>query len=1177
MPMTNDQRLAAESRGGSRLVSAAAGSGKTTVLVERLLRLVDEGADIDELCVVTYTRAAAGDLRSKILRKLNERIAADPGNRHLRRQPELCSRAFIGTIDSICGRFLRENVRLAGLRPDFKVAEPDRAEAILRSALEKVLEDTYARADELPGFRALADTFGGGRDDRKLEDLVIRLHDTLQSHEHPRQWLAEQKRALAVSAAADVGETRWGALLLGNIRRQADFRARRLRGLIAEMERNGNATGAASWGVSMAASAAGLEALAAAAGNWDDAAAAARAVEFPPPKGYKKADDPDPDRTEEIKGIRNKCKDWVKKAVEGTFDASSAELAAEMEAARPAMEALLDLTERLLDAFDREKRRQNVVDFSDQEHLMLDLLEDEGNGLAASLSGRFLEVLVDEYQDVNRCQDRLFTLLSDNGRKLFMVGDVKQSIYRFRMADPTIFLEKYGEWADATEENKRSAAPLRIFLRENFRSSPEILAAANHVFGNIMSRELGELDYDENAALRNGRDVPCGARVELALISPPEAAGDDGGDGAAERPDRVRAEADYVARKIRGLVDGGARVSCDGGSRPADWGDIAILLRSNRGADRIFHAALTRLGIPAVTQQGSSFFESLEITMLLSYLTVIDNPRQDVPLISVLRSPLFGFRADDLAAVRAGRNGMDFWSALVLAAETQPKCAAFVNELEACRALAADLSVSALLERICGRSDLFALLASMPDGESRRENVYRLLDYARQFEQDGYRGVFRFVAWMARLRERGEGPQTGNVEQGKAVRIISIHHSKGLEYPIVFLAGTGKGFNLKDLSQPVLLHREYGLGGRVIRNDLGISWPSLAWRAIREQLKTEALSEEMRVLYVAMTRAVNRLYITCSVSDAEALRKKAEMDAVSPLPPELLADDGSVGAWLVRAAALDENGPIRLVTVAGTEAPDTPAEAPAAPESAPAAAEAPAAGTLEGPGWAYPWQAAVELPSKVTPSSLHGRDEPDADSREMFPEFTRSAPLRRPEPGGKAAPLTGAERGTAWHAALQFIDLAAAQTADGAAAELRRLAERGHLTAEQAACVDPERIRAFAVSDIGRRILAADEARREFRFSLLVPAEAYFDVPAGDELLMQGIVDCCIREGESVTVIDYKTDAVTEETVGERAAFYAPQIRAYAAALRRIFGLPVRECVLYFLALSKEVSVPPEL
>ncbi len=1177
MEMTNDQNLAAESRGSSRLVSAAAGSGKTTVLVERLLRLVDEGADIDKLCVVTYTRAAAGDLRSKILKKLNERIAADPGNRHLRRQPELCSRAFIGTIDSICGRFLRENVRLAELRPDFKVVEPERAEAILRSALEKVLEETYAQADSLPGFRALADTFGGGRDDRKLEELVVRLHNTLQSHEHPRQWLAEQKSALTVSADADVGETRWGTLLLKNIQRQAAFRARRLRALTDEMEQKGNATGAASWGVSMTASAKGLEALAAAAGcgNWDAAAAAARAVEFPTPKGYKKADDRDPDRTEEIKGIRNKYKDWVRKAVEGTFDASSAELAAEMEAARPAMEALLDLTQRLMTAFENEKRRQNVVDFSDQEHMMLDLLEDKSNGLAASLSGRFLEVLVDEYQDVNRCQDRLFTLLSDNGRKLFMVGDVKQSIYRFRMADPTIFLEKYGEWADASQENKFSTAPLRIFLRENFRSSPEILDAANHVFENIMSGELGELDYDENAALRKGRDVPCGARVELALISPPETADEDGGDGAAERPDRMRAEADCVARKIRDLVDGGVRVSCESGSRPADWGDVAILLRSNRGADRIFHAALTALGIPAVTQQGSSFFESLEITMLLSYLAVIDNPRQDVPLISVLRSPLFGFRADDLAAVRTGRSGMDFWSALVLAAETQPKCAAFVDELEACRALAADLSVSSLLERICGRSDLFALLASMPDGETRRENVYRLLDYARQFEQDGYRGVFRFVAWMARLRERGEGPQTGNVEQGKAVRIISIHHSKGLEYPIVFLSGTGKSFNLQDLNRPVLLHREYGLGGRVIRNDLGISWPSLAWRAIREQLKTEALSEEMRVLYVAMTRAVNRLYITCSVADGEALRKKAEQDKISPLPPELLSEDRSMAMWLVRAAVLKEDGPIRLTLCSGEERSGEPA--PAAPEAMPAAADICEAGRLEGPGWTYPWQAAVELPSKITPSSLHGRDEPDSESLEMFHEYSQPAPPRRPEPGRKSAPLTGAERGTAWHAALQFIDLAAAQTADGAAAELRRLTERGHLTPEQAACIDPAGICAFAASGIGKRILAADEARREFRFSLLVPAEDYFPVPGGDELLVQGIVDCCIREGETVTVIDYKTDAVTEETVGERAAFYAPQIRAYAAALRRIFGLPVRECVLYFPALSKEVSVPPEL
>ncbi|MBQ3276676.1 MAG: UvrD-helicase domain-containing protein, partial [Oscillospiraceae bacterium] len=806
MPLTPYQELAAGSRGGGRLVSAAAGSGKTMVLVERLMRHVDDGADIDDFLVVTYTRAAAGELRSRILKGLNDRIAADPASRRLRRQTELVSRAGIGTIDSLCGRFLRENAHLAGIAPDFKVAEQDRAETIRAAVMERVMEALYVSLPEDEGMRALVDSFGAGRDDRRLSELVLRLHAAVQSHPDPSRWLSEQTAALHAPPGTDAGETEWGKYLLSRTAAQAEYWAGRMEALLREMSLPVHEKLNACYADSVVETAASLRALAgAAAAGWEKVRQALPVVFPRPTRGYR-GDDP---LMERLKNTRDDCRAAMKKTG-NVFAAGSEELLAERERSAPALEALLRLTMSLDRAYAAEKKRQGVVDFSDQEHMVLRLLEDEQNGLAAALSARYAEVLVDEYQDVNACQDRLFYHLSDHGRKLFMVGDVKQSIYRFRLADPTIFLDKYDRWPDVTPELP-AGEPGRILLRENFRSRREVLEAANHVFRNIMSPALGEMRYDADAALVCGGELPPGggAPIEMTVLTLPE--GEEDG-----RPDKIALEAEFVAGQIRALVDGGAMVTGKDGLRRADWGDFAILLRSHKNAAVRYRAELEKLGIPAVAQQGGGFFRSLEVTVLLSLLSVIDNPRQDVPLIAALRSPLFGFTADDLAAVRARDKDADFYTALTLAAADSEKCAGFLRELEGYRSVAADLSVEALLGRICDRASLFALLSAMPDGAARRENVQLLMDYARQFELDGYRGVFPFVAWMRRLEQRGEEPRTGDTERRRAVQIISIHHSKGLEYPIVFLAGTGKKFNKQDTMAPVLIHPRLGVGGKVV-------------------------------------------------------------------------------------------------------------------------------------------------------------------------------------------------------------------------------------------------------------------------------------------------------------------------------------------------------------------------
>ena len=1177
MPLTEHQELAAESRGGGRLVAAAAGSGKTKVLVERLMRYVDRGANIDDFVVITYTRAAAGELRSRILSALNERIARDPANRRLRRQTELACRASIGTIDSLCGRILRENTHLAGISPDFRVMDAQRAEELRKTVLDHVLDGLYDRLDDDPGAKALVDSFGAGRNDDKLAELVVRVHDAVQSHPDPEAWLSEQRKALAVPVGEDAGQNEWGKYLLDRTAMEAEYWAGRIDDVIAELAVSEDEKLKKAYYNSLCDGSDQLHALKdAAAAGWD-AARAASAIKFP--RSVYRGDDVA--AKERILAVRDPCKKMCE-VWKSRFADSSETLLAEIASTRPAMDALLSLTMELDRAYAAEKRRQGLCDFSDQEHMVLRLLKDKENGLAASLSARYAEVLVDEYQDVNACQDALFALLSDGGKKLFMVGDVKQSIYRFRLADPTIFLQKYESWNNITPVTPEGE-PGRILLQDNFRSRPEVLDAANHVFRSIMSHRLGEIEYDDAAELRSGRPFPegAGAKAELVLLQPPikededpdaDAEDTDGGD-ISQRPDKVRMEARYVASRIRQMVDSHEKVTTDDNTvRDCTYGDFAILLRSNVNIAPRYTDALAELGIPSVSQQGGGFYRSTEITALLSMLAVIDNPRQDVALIAALRSPLFGFTADELSAIRAADKKSDFYTALCLRAEEDTHCAEFLAQLSELRAVAQDISVEALLERVCDKTDLYALLAAMPNGDARRENVHILADFARQFEQEGYRGLFRFVQWMKQLAESGEEPRTGSLESRDAVQIVTIHRSKGLEYPIVFIASAGKQFNLRDSKEPVLIHPKLGVGGKVIDTNRGITYPTIAWRALSEKKKEEALSEEMRVLYVAMTRPKDRLIITATWADVNGTLAKLREGLTSPVSPELLRKDTSYSKWLARAALLSENmgeqNPLPYhVVYLGKDEPEkiAPPEEPA-----PDAAEcAEFTAVLD---WNYPYAWAEELPSKITASALEGTDaDPDAENIAPAPKRRRS--FRMPSFGKKDAPLTGTAKGVAVHTVLQFIDYSRVETPEGVQSEIDRLLAAGHITPAQAASVEPERICTLFASPIGQRILHADEVWRELRFSMLTPAERVFAVPAGEEVLLQGVADCCIREGDSLTVVDYKTDFVTEETLAERAAEYAPQIRAYAAALERLLKKPVREGVLYFLRTGQSVAV----
>ncbi len=1154
---TPSQLEAMTARGCALLVSAGAGSGKTKVLTERVLRAVcdsEHPADLDSFLVISFTRAAAGELRGRLMEELAARLAADPGNQRLRRQSALLPRAQIGTIHSFCAQLLRENCQAAGLSPDFRILDEERADTMKAAALDRVLESCYADPESLPGFLVLADTAGEGRDDRNLADLVLTLHSRMQCHARPALWAARQT-ALLSAPFADAGDTPWGKELLDWAAGLTEYYAAELEALIPQMEVDERVY--AAYADHFGALADQLRELARRFRmGWDKAA---EALPFAAPRLPSLVKPPELEIVDRAKAARKRCLDGIKK-IAAVFAAPSEQVLREMARTAPAMQALLQLTLRFDAAYAADKRSRGLADYADLEHFAAALLTDEDDAptpLARSLSARYTEIMVDEYQDVSRVQDAIFRALSDGGKKLFLVGDVKQSIYRFRLADPEIFNEKFRAFANADPAEAR-----RILLRENFRSRPEILDGANAVFSLCMSRELGDVEYNREAALVQGAAWYEGAvpKPELLLLRLPEGDGEDS-------PDKTAFEAACVARRIRALVESGARVTVPGGTRPMEYGDVAILLRSANNVGGIYRQALLDEGIPVGKAQGSGFFTSVEISTLLSVLTLLDNPHKDIPLIAVLRSAAFGFTPDELTEIRVADKDADLYTALEKAAEGNEKCRDFLTRLSDLRAACADLSAAQIVWEIMERFDLLALVSAMPDGRQRRENLMAFVTLSEGFEATGYRGLHRFALWVQALAEKGQEPAAGGAS-ASAVQILSIHKSKGLEFPVVFLCDTARRFNQSERAETVLVHPELGLGPRVVDLEKRVRYPSLARRAISLRQARETLSEEMRLLYVALTRAKERLFVTAAFKDPEKELEKLRPLARAPMAPQTLSACGSMAGWMM-SACLADGGEHVALSVENGQSPETAAEreTPAVPADEAAAAE-----LRRRLSFVYPHGEAVALPSKVTATELKGREEADADADALVKPTSFS--FRMPQLGTGERPLTAAERGVATHLVLQYMDFSLGRSREGIKREIERLCTARFLSPREAEAVNVSAIERLFASPLGKRMLAAEEPLREFRFSLLLDAENLYPGTRGEELLLQGVVDCCLKEEDGLVIIDYKTDRVkTGEEIAARAAHYRGQLTAYAAALSRILGMPVKECVLFFLQPGKAVSL----
>lgn len=1179
--LTLSQRQAVTVRDRGILVSAGAGSGKSHVLVERLKsRILDDGRDIDSFIIITYTKAAAAELKGKISDALADELEKNPASSVLRRQAALLGKARISTIHSCCASLLRENCSLLNgkLSPDFKIADEERMSEMKAQVLNRVLDACYNKLDLVPDFELLVDMLNNGRDDSGLMDLVLDLHTKMQTHPRPAQW-AEKQEELLKAESEDPGETPWGIAELENVASIAGYWTAvydECLEMISTDELISTKYGPV---FSDERNALALLARKAAEGDWRGTAAGIPV--FGKLSPVKK--DYNPEISGYVKKRRDACKAAIKKIT--LFNIPDDILMKDLRSSCRAMTALLKLTLLFDGEFIKEKRGFNLVDYSDLEHLAAELLtENDGSPteLARDLSRKYTEILVDEYQDVSRVQETIFHALSDGGKKLFAVGDVKQSIYRFRLADPAIFTEKYKKFP--VYEDGSSEEHVKILLRENFRSRAEILDCANAVFSAEMSAQLGDIEYDNGASLvlgNTGYTVDGRDRTpELMLLELPKTEKGD------EVPDKVALEAAFIAEKIRGLVESRSLIIQDGKEqRPALYGDIAVLVSRANAVSSVYRREFSARGVPLAVDTGSAFYDSPEISTVISFLDIISNPHKDIPLLAVLRSPLFGFTADDLAGIRACCFGTDFYTALCRAAqnedvEARAKCLDFTGKLDALRALAADMPLSDLLWTLYNTCDALAVYGAMEDGAQRRANLISFTDTAESFESTGYKGLYRFVKWLQRVRKSDKSP--GKAVHGGAVTYMTIHKSKGLQFPVVFLCDTAHGFNDNDSRQTVQVHAELGLGARLTDRSRGISYPTLAHRAIINRSKREDRSEQMRLLYVALTRAEEYMFISGACPDISKLKEKVEPALSVPMEPEALLGWNNPLLWLLAAAELSggklKKGEYRL------EAPESLPAAPAAEPGEIIPAEAVSAESAllqESLSFTYPHKAAEALPSKLTATGIKGLREADFECGELDvpdrqTEFRSDFSLPAAAGTGSSPDISPIMRGNATHLVLQYGCLENMRDTAGTEAEIRKLAEAGILTPDMQEAVNREAICRLLNSGTGKRLLSAVSVRREFRFSVLRDAsEFYGESCEGEQILLQGAVDCLFEEDDgTITILDYKTDRVfSDAAVAERAEMYKPQLEAYHSAVSGIFRKPVKQCIICFLESSRECVI----
>ena len=1278
---TSKQQEVIDSRNRNLLVSAAAGSGKTAVLVERIIQMISEGdrpLDIDQLLVMTFTNAAAAEMRERIGAAVEQKLKERPEDEHLWLQAALIPQAQITTIDSFCLNIIRSHYNSLDIDPAFRMGDEGELSLLRGDCMGEMLENCYDEADA--EFARFVEHFGRGKSDRGIEDVILQAWQFSQSHPWPGEWLASCQKELEEESILEMEESPWMVFLMEDVARQME----ELSGQLGEaLQVCLEEKGPLAYEPMLISDRSKIEAIgrAAATGSFEALYNSLQNMSFGRLASIR-SKDIDGDKKAFVSACRDRVKKAVAKCRELYGQQSPQEVVESMRGTRRVIRELLRLTGMFDQAYRDAKRERNVLDFNDLEHLALEVLyvrEENGNGeervsrlpsqVADELSRQYEEILVDEYQDSNYVQEALITSISRERfgyPNVFMVGDVKQSIYRFRLARPELFMDKY-------EKYSRESGPYQMIeLQQNFRSRESVLTSVNDVFYQIMTKNLGGITYTPETALYPGAkfeevsgktvldpEADAGksgsreaAPVSLKAGTPTELLLVDTGADTLRQLDEdsldytaKELEARLIAGRIRQLVseDQGILVwdKSRGGYRRARYGDMVILLRSMSGWSEVFVNVLMNEGIPAFAQTRTGYFNTVEVETILSLLSVVDNPMQDIPLAAVMRSPIVGMDDEEMAWMMAvykrnSKKGQDRgvygawklwleegWITVGLsgipvktAHSLSFKSRRLSVLMERLRGEARHLPIHELLYRVYRESGYYDYVSAMPAGETRRANLDMLVEKAAAYESTSYKGLFHFVRYIEKLKkfdtDFGEASVAG--EQDNTVRIMSIHKSKGLEFPVVFLAGLGKRFNKQDAYGQILLDADLGAAADFLDLELRVKAPTLKKQALKRRTELETMGEELRVLYVAMTRAKEKLIMTAADKSLENKLGKWKDIPLSQgqLPYTILASANSCLDWLLMAqpaipASHMEMRQIQVKDLIGEEITRQIIRKMKKEDLLnldgkrvyDAAFGTRLREVLE---YEYPYESDIGLYAMVSVSELKkqsqiGRTE-DAigtDSGNLegialgeLKALTGSRDMAGSGPGESgeqkktvsAGPNRAALRGTAYHAVLEHIHFHEIHGLAEVKPVVDKLLEGGFLDQEAHDFINPKVIWNFLSSPLGKRMAKAQSEGRihkEQQFIIGIPAREMGLGDSDELVLIQGIIDAYLEEEDGLVLIDYKTDHVPEGDPKQGAKMLAERYRVqldyYERALTQLTGKHVKERIIYSLALQMSINV----
>lgn len=1203
MTWTKEQQQVIDLRNRNILVSAAAGSGKTAVLVERIKELVldkKHPVDIDHLLVVTFTNAAAAQMKERVAKALEKALQENPSDVRLQQQAALVQNAQITTIDSFCLYVLRNHFHEIGLEPNFRIGDEGELKLLREDVMTGLFEQCYE--EKHPGFLHLISCYGTSRSDAPVRDMIFKLYSYAQSYPWPKQWLREALSCYEIKTEQELEQAPF-------IEMTVEYGKQMVKGYLEQAEHYHelcqDVDGPYMYEEACEQDVERMEELLSCSTYQDfyEELGKCKFATLGRAKDYIGS----PEKQEQVKTERKKLKDGIGKLKSDCFALTFQEILEQLTLVQPSAEALAEVTERFIDAFAERKQDKNLVDFSDLEHFALEILVEEETGkpteTAKEFQNAYEEIMIDEYQDSNYVQETILRAISREvvgQNNLFMVGDVKQSIYRFRLARPELFMEKFDTY-------ETTDAPCqRIDLHKNFRSRDTVLTFTNDIFYRIMKRNLGGVDYTDEAALYCGADYPAGEKEdafdsEILLTTTQELE-----EGTKQQISKQELEAKLIADRIRKMVGKEEVVDEETGEfRKVRYGDIVILLRSLSEWADLFAEVLNANGIPAHTVSRTGYFSTLEIRTVLNYLRILDNPRQDIPLVAVLKSPIAGLSDEQLARLRLLAEDKPYHQCVKMFLEAEEeltekestadedmraKLKRFSETYKKLRRQTMDIPMHELLQKVLKETGYARYASALPAGRQRLANLHMLSEKAIAYEKTSYRGLYHFIRYIDELQKYdvdfGEAELVGENED--AVNIMSIHKSKGLEFPVCFVSGMGKSFNKQDSRSKMILHPNLGVGLDIIEEDRRIKVPAFFKKVIARQTELESLGEELRVLYVAFTRAKEKLIITGCIKDEEMLQQIREIYCGSnrkALNFKERAEAKTFLEWILPAAAAsgswDKVSYVTPWSMLEDEAAHQITEHVSLRQRVQQTEEV--SDTLyekikEQLSYQYPHPDAIHLVTKYSVSELKHRAMRELAAKEeedVTPKFLEevSTPYVPAFMEGKAEVNQGALRGTAMHRLMECYDFTkmpdcSDEFAENIKKQLTGLVQMGKVSEDMQKLIRIPSVELFLKSQLAPRMKAAAMRDDLFREKPFVMGNHEMEE---EMVLIQGIIDVFWVEEDGIVLLDYKTDRVDSAT--RLRDMYKEQLDLYAEALERIFLLPVKEKYLYSFRLNQAIEV----